>query len=177
MGQLGKSSVRCRPLALSALFASACSSASVGGLHDAGSSIHDAYDPGPNFVLATPMFDADYFYCHVEPQFIFAQKCGPGLPSDYGGCHFSPAVSGMFLADHPAIDCGGGDHPTVAGLANTGGGSPAQSNLASVSFEMAPDHTMAPLFLRPTGQIAHPRMIFAANDPTVIELLSTWAAQ
>jgi hypothetical protein len=138
-------------------------------------------DPGPNFSVATETFDADYFYCHVEPEFIFQQKCGPGLPSDNGSCHFSSAVNGMNLQDHPAIDCGGGDHPVLDanGLSrtDTGTGSPAQGNLTAVSFEMNRDYTMAPLFLRPTGQVAHPRVIFLATDVSVQQLLSTWASK
>jgi hypothetical protein len=134
-------------------------------------------DPGPDFSGAFDVFDADYFYCHVEPGFIFQQNCGPGLPSDNGSCHFSSAVNGMNLVAHPAIDCGGGDHPALTpnGLVQTGTGSPAQTNLTSVSFEMSRDYMTAPLFLRPTQQIAHPRQIFMPNDPTVNQLLSTWA--
>lgn len=138
-------------------------------------------DPGDNYSLATDTFDSDYFYCHVEPEFIFQQNCGPGdpsaFPSDTGSCHFSAAVSGMNLQAHPAIDCGGGDHPTIAGLASTGTSSPAAGNYAAVSFEMNRDYTMAPLWLRPTGQIAHPRTIFPESDMTVRQLLSTWASK
>ncbi len=63
-------------------------------------------DPGNNYSLATDTFDSDYFYCHVEPEFIFQQNCGPGdpsaFPSDTGSCHFSAAVNGMNLQAHPA---------------------------------------------------------------------------
>jgi hypothetical protein len=138
-------------------------------------------DPGANFSETLQVFDADYFYCHVEPEFIFQQKCGPGLPGDNGSCHFSSAVNGMNLLNHSPIDCGGGDHPVIdstgMGLAATGTGSPAQSNLTAVSFEMSRDYMTAPLFLRPTQQSAHPRQIFMPNDPTVNALLSTWASK
>lgn len=136
-------------------------------------------DPGPNFSQALEVFDADYFYCHVEPEFIFQQKCGLGLPGDNGSCHFSSAVNGMNLVDHPAIDCAGGDHPALSamGLGSTGTGSAAQTNLTNVSFEMSRDYTTAPLFLRPTQQIAHPRQIFMPSDPTVNQLLLTWASK
>jgi hypothetical protein len=126
-------------------------------------------DPGADFSVATDVFDADYFYCHVEPGFIFLNNCGPGLSTDNGSCHFSAAVNGMNLQAHPAIDCAGGD--------SIGTGSSAQSNLTAVSFEMNRDYTMAPLFLRPTGQVPHPRVIFPANDPTANLLLSTWASK
>lgn len=64
-------------------------------------------DPGNDYAVAPETFDADYFYCHVEPGFIFQQNCGPGIASDNGSCHFSAAVSGMNLQAHPAIDCAG----------------------------------------------------------------------
>jgi hypothetical protein len=133
-------------------------------------------DPGPNFVVPDETFDADYFYCHVEPQFIFANKCGPGDPSKgdpANGCHFNPsAVSGMALTDHPAVNCGGGDVPVDS--TQTGSGSPAQGNLEAVSIEMSLDYMTAPLFVRPSGH-SHPRAVFSENDPTVQMLLSTWA--
>ena len=139
-------------------------------------------DPGRNFSLADISFDADYFYCHVEPELIFAKKCGPGDPAKgdaSNGCHFnSSAVSAMVLIDHPAVDCGGGDHP-LSGM-DVGSGSAAQSNLESVSFEMNKDYTTAPVYVRPSGlggALYHPRQIFDPNDPQVTTLLSTWASQ
>jgi len=136
-------------------------------------------DPGPNFSIANTSFDGDYFYCHVEPQFIVAKHCGPGGPSDSNSCHFVPsAVSGMVLLDHPPVDCGGGDHPVDT--TQIGTGSPAQSNLEAVSFEMSKDYTTAPIYVRPSGSgnaLYHPRQIFDPGDVTVIQLLSTWASK
>ena len=63
-------------------------------------------DPGPNFVVADIQFNANFFYCTVEPQVIFGNGCGD---KNAGSCHFtSSAVSGMPLTDHPAIECSGG---------------------------------------------------------------------
>jgi hypothetical protein len=141
-------------------------------------------DPGEDFVNPEPDFDANYFYCHVEPGLIFAYSCGTGDPSKgdrANGCHFNPsAVSGMALLDHPAIDCGGSDVPVD--LTQVGEGSPAQSNLSAVSLEMSKEYTTAALFTRPSsykGQppAAHPRAIFDQTDPTVNSLLSTWASK
>ena len=136
-------------------------------------------DPGPNFSAADKSFDADYFYCHVEPEFIVAKRCGPGDPAkgDSNSCHFTPsAVSGMALSDNPAVDCGGGDHPVDR--TQIGTGSSAQGNLEAVSLEMSKDYTTAPLFVRPSGggnALYHPRQIFDPGDVQVIQLLSTWA--
>jgi hypothetical protein len=131
-------------------------------------------DPGPNFVVSDVTFDPDYFYCQVEPNFISANHCGPGDPSSAttNGCHFTPAaVSGMFLEDHPAVDCGGGGHPVDT--TQIGTGSPAQSNYIAVSAEMSKDYQNAPLYLRPSGH-GHTTVI-NPQDPTVVTLLSTWA--
>jgi hypothetical protein len=134
-------------------------------------------DPGPNFVVPDQTFNPDYFYCHVEPELIFAKRCGPGDPSKDGAnsCHFnSSAVSGMALRDHPPVDCGGGDHPL--GTLQTGAGSAAQSNLEAVSLEMSHDYTTAPLYIRPSGN-SHPRAVFDRTDAAVQQLLRTWAGK
>jgi hypothetical protein len=135
-------------------------------------------DPGPNFVVENEVFDADYFYCHVEPSFIFARKCGPGDQSQgdpANGCHFNPsAVSGMALQNHPPVNCNNGDHPVDQ--TQVGTSSPAAGNLASVSLEMSRNYMMAALFVRPTGH-NHPRQIFSPSDPQVQQLLSTWASK
>jgi hypothetical protein len=133
-------------------------------------------DPGPNFVVPDVTFDADYFYCHVEPELIFAKNCGSGGPGDApNSCHYNPsAVSGMALIQHPAVDCGGGDHPVDTSQTGTGG--PAQSNLEAVSLEMDQQWETAPLFVRPSGS-NHPRPIFSTSDSQVRNLLMTWATR
>jgi hypothetical protein len=134
-------------------------------------------DPGPNFVVPEEQFDQDYFFCHVEPDLLFARKCGSGDPAAgdaANGCHFnSSAVSGMALVDHPRVDCGGGDHP--ANRANIGAGSPAQGNLQAASLVMSRDYLTAPIYVRPTGA-NHPRTIFAKDDP-VADIIKTWASK
>ena len=130
-------------------------------------------DPGPNFVVPEEVFDADYYYCHVEPQFIFAKKCGPGGPSDNGSCHFSSSVSAMALLDHPPVDCGGGDHPLDT---TQTAGKPA-IDFQQVSFEMSRDYMTAPLFVRPSNGLNHPRVIFSPTDAVANQILSTWASK
>jgi hypothetical protein len=133
-------------------------------------------DPGSDFVIPQVTFNANYFYCSVEPDVLFAKKCGSGDPSlgdPANGCHYnSSAVSGMALIGHPAIACANGapiDSTTV------GAGSPAQSNLQAASLEMSTDYLNAPIILRPTGH-NHPRQIFALNPPDpVVNIIATWA--
>ena len=144
-------------------------------------------DPGPNFVIPLSVFNQDYFYCHVEPQYLFAPEtsCGAGQGSDNGNCHFnSSAVSGMAMQQHTPIDCGGGDHPTnrPAGTGATGPGSAAANNFSSASLEMSRSCVdypgcQAAILKRPTSTSDHPRQIFdPANDPLNHEdVIFQWA--
>lgn len=128
-------------------------------------------DPGPNFVVPDEVYDADYFFCRVEPEILFGRRCGSGEPGDNNGCHFnSSAVSGMALANHPPIACAG---EKVSNRAQIGAGSPAQGNLQSAQIVMSRDYRTAPLYVRATGQ-NHPRKIFDPTDP-VVEILKAWA--
>ncbi len=124
-------------------------------------------------MIPAETFDADYFFCHVEPQVLTAKKCGPGDPAQgdvANGCHFnSAAVNGMALVQHPTIDCAGGDHP----VDSTQVGVAAQGNLQAASLEMSRDYLDAPIVVRPTGH-NHPRTIFTVSDP-VVAILATWA--
>lgn len=133
-------------------------------------------DPGPPFVIPDEQFDADFFFCRVEPEVLFAKKCGPGDPGagdPPNGCHFnSSAVSGMAIAAHAPIDCADG-HPT--NRAQIGAGSAAQGNLQAAALEMSRDVDTAPLFVRPTGN-NHPRAIFTKDDP-VVDVIRQWAAR
>lgn len=132
-------------------------------------------DPGPNFVVPDEQFDADFFFCRVEPELLFAKRCGPGEPGvdPANGCHFnSSAVSGMAIADHPPIDCVDG---RPANRAQLGAGSAAQGNLQATQLVMSRDPLTAPLYLRPTGR-NHPRAIFGPDDP-VVDVIKQWAAR
>jgi hypothetical protein len=132
-------------------------------------------DPGPNFVVPDEQFDADFFFCRIEPEILTAKKCGPGDPGVDGanGCHFNAsAVSGMAIAAHPPIDCVDGKPVNRALI---GAGSAAQGNLQAVSLVMSRDVATAPFLLRPTGQ-NHPRAIFGRDDP-VVDLMRQWAAR
>jgi hypothetical protein len=156
----------------------ACAGASLLLLAAAFSAACTTVDPGQNFVVPNVSFDPNYFYCHVEPQFIFAPmySCGTGQSTDPpNGCHFNPsAVSGMALINHPLVDCGGGDIPV--NQSQIGTGSAAASNYESVSIEMNVDWMNAPVFVRPTGH-THPRQIFPETDMNVTMILSTWASK
>lgn len=128
-------------------------------------------DPGANFVVPDEQFDADFFFCRVEPELLVAKKCGSGEPGDNGSCHNNAAaVSGMALAPHTPVECSSGRPVTRA---QVGAGSAAQGNLQSTSLEMSRDYLTAPLFLRPSGA-NHPRAIFGKED-AVVEVIRQWA--
>ena len=128
-------------------------------------------DPGPNFVVPDEQFDADFFFCRVEPEVLFAKKCGSGNPGEENSCHFNAsAVSGMEITNHAPIECANGRPVNRVQL---GAGSPAQGNLQAASLVMSRDINTAPIFLRPTGS-NHPREIFPKEDP-VVEILREWA--
>ena len=150
-------------------------------------------DPGPNFVIPETVFNSDFFYCHVEPEYLFNSQtqCGAGQGSDNGNCHFnSSAVSGMALQQHTPIDCGGGDHPTSAGLANIN--TQAQSNFSAASLEMNRNCAVysscqAAILTRPTSNGAHPRQVVCdsangipcsggADDPALPQVIYKWAS-
>lgn len=132
-------------------------------------------DPGPNFVISSETFDADWFFCHVEPEYLFAKKCGSGEASDgQGNCHYNPsAVSGMPLSEHAPIDCGGGDRPVSR--AQLGSGSAAEANFQAASLVMSRDYLTAPIVVRPGGA-NHPRQVVAPGDPS-LEAVRQWAAR
>ena len=129
-------------------------------------------DPGPNFIVPDEQFDADFFFCRVEPELLFAKKCGSGDSGDPpNGCHFnSSAVSGMALANHAPITCADG-HPT--NRAEIGAGGAAQGNLQAAQLVMSRDYLTAPIYVRPTGQ-NHPRQIFTPDDP-VVDVIRQWS--
>ncbi len=127
-------------------------------------------DPGTNYVVPLETFNADYFYCFVEPQLIFGKKCGD---DGTGGCHFSSKVPQMSLVDHAAVACTGG-HPTDP--TTVGAGSAPAANLSAVSIEMSTDYLNAPIYTYPTQISPHPKQVFMPSDP-VVQIIATWATQ
>ncbi len=138
----------------------------------AGSTACTTVDPGPNFVVPDEQFDADFFFCRVEPELLFGKKCGSGDTGDpTNGCHFnSSAVSGMAIANHAPINCVDG-HPANRG--DIGAGGAAQGNLQAASLVMSRDYLTAPIYVRPTGQ-NHPRAVISKDDP-VVDVIRQWA--
>ncbi len=138
----------------------------------------ETVDPGSDYVVPQVQFDANYFYCVVEPKIIMGgltldhQTCG-GTASQ--GCHYSDKVPEMPLQPLTApVPCSGGAPVNPGDVAS--GTAPAL-NLASVSLQMSSIYTDAPIFLWPTQQVsAHPALVYDQNNAAIVDILMTWAA-
>jgi len=128
-------------------------------------------DPGPQYEVPLVEFNADYFYCFVEPKLIFGKKCG-----DNGShsCHFTQKIPALVLIDHPPVSCMNG---VPTDQTQIGEGTPAFDNLSSVSIEMDRDYQNAPIYQWPTQIVAaHPIQVFKPTDP-VVQYIATWASE
>jgi hypothetical protein len=134
-------------------------------------------DPGQDFDVAEVVFDENFFYCRVEPM-LFQRSCGAGDVSQgdvQGGCHFN--VTSYRLTDYE-LQAGGPKlvGETCAGLVAQAPPLAAQQNYQSSQARMKRDPDVAALLNRPTGQAAHPRIIFASQSPEA-DLLREWATK
>ena len=129
-------------------------------------------DPGQDFQIADVIYDANYFYCKVEPM-LFTQHCGPGDGSKgdpSGGCHFN--VTSFRLTNYSPLvgsSCNGLT-PTINAP------NPAQHYYEAAQAQMNRNPDQAPLLNRPTGTIAHPRVIFKKSSPQA-DIIRTWATK
>lgn len=129
-------------------------------------------DPGADFQIADVVYDANYYYCKVEPM-LFAQHCGPGDGSKgdpSGGCHFN--VTSFRLTNYsPLVGS------TCNGLVPAVRPPPAaQNNYEAAQAQMNRNPDQAPLLNRPSGTIAHPRVIFSKNSPQA-NIIRQWATR
>jgi hypothetical protein len=127
---------------------------------------------GPDFQIAEVVFDANFFYCRVEPE-LFASSCGPGDSGQdpANGCHFS--VTPFRLSDYSPLladTCNGGVVP---------GGPPtpaAQRNYTVAQAHMDRDLDRAQLYTRPLAIARHPRKIFDSDSSAALAI-KQWADQ
>ncbi|MEB2312950.1 MAG: hypothetical protein OZ921_07195 [Sorangiineae bacterium] len=112
-------------------------------------------DPGQDFEFPDVVYDADYFYCKVEPA-LFGLKCGGGDPAAgdaTGGCH-SSVTSYRLIEYSPLVgDSCANDHPTISPPAA------AEKNYQSSQAKMSRTAESAPLLVQPSGRAAHPRVV------------------
>ena len=137
-------------------------------------------DPGPNFSIPLVQFDANYFYCVVEPQIIMGGLTGHACGDDGNGnqgCHYSNKVPEMALVALPQpVTCSGSGVTAVpTDPTQTADGTPASINLSQVSLQMNAMYMDAPVFLWPTQTIqGHPVQIYTPGDTAVTNILNTW---
>jgi hypothetical protein len=136
-------------------------------------------NPGPNYEVPQQQFDANYFYCVVEPQIIMGGLTGtPCGDNGSHGCHYSDKVPEMSLQALPApVTCAGSGTTAVpTNPSQTAAGTPAANNFSSVGEQMNAQYTTAPIYIWPT-QLAgvHPIQVYKPSDTAVTNILSTWA--
>ena len=130
-------------------------------------------EPGGDPQIAQVVYDEDFFYCEVQPKVLVAQSCSSGDPAKDtgGGCHATATPFRVLaLGPNDMVTCdGNGKHTgTVPQV--------AQSNYSAAQSEMTPNVETAPLFLRPTQKVAHPRQIFDASSMEA-DVIRQWAAR
>lgn len=130
----------------------------------------ESVDRGEDFDLAEVRFDADYYYCEVEPLLV-ARRCGSGDPAQgdpSGGCHAS-VTSFRFQEYSPLVADG-----CVGGRLGNATNAVAEGNYQAAQSQMRRDPALARLITRPSGRAAHPRVVLAEGDPA-LEVLRAWA--
>jgi hypothetical protein len=143
-------------------------------------------DPGSDFQIADVVFDANYFYCKVEPV-QFSNSCGSGDPSKgdaVGGCHFSATAFrltdySLAAAGQPAMHvsdtCNGGVTPGISTIPGE-----AADNYQTSQARMKRDPNVAPLLQRPLGNQEHPRVVIditTAAGAADADAIRQWATQ
>jgi hypothetical protein len=137
-------------------------------------------DPGPNYVLPTIQFSANYFYCVIEPELIMGGLTGtPCGDNGSHSCHYSDKIPEMSLIPLPEpVTCSGsGTSAVPTDPTQTAEGTAAQINLGQVSFQMSSDYTSANIYLWPSWEIGmeHPVQVFSPTDAPVVDIIKTWA--
>jgi hypothetical protein len=130
-------------------------------------------DIGENFQVAEIVYDETYFYCNVEP-LLFAQGCGSGDPSrgeSAQGCHFNRQR--LRLTAYEPLT---GEQCGTALDGELAASPAAQQNYQSAQLQMEVDPERAPLLVRPTSTVAHPRVIFEPDSPEA-EIIRAWATR
>jgi hypothetical protein len=138
-------------------------------------------DPGPAYSVPLVQFNANYFYCVVEPQVIMGGLTGTACGNNgSGGCHYSDKVPAMVLEALPTpVTCSGSGVAAVPTNQNqVVSGTAASNNLTAVSQQMSTSYMDAPIYTWPSGTSpGHPVIVFSPTDQSVINILQTWAMQ
>jgi hypothetical protein len=128
-------------------------------------------EPGTEFSIAAVTYDANYFYCVVEPKVLMAKSCGTGDPAlDSSGCHATVTHFRINVASMTPVACNGLTPIDAVPLSS-------QANYQAAQSEMTLDYENAPLIAWPTQKFSgHPRQIFKPTDPEY-DIIKDWATK
>ena len=126
-------------------------------------------DLGSDVVPPEVVLDEETFVCVIQPEVLTRHSCATGEGGENGSCHTSR--SALRLADAPEDAPCNAEGEVVGSVPES-----YMRNFKAVSFAVQADPESSPLYLRPIGRAAHPRVIFGADDPAA-ELIASWIAQ
>lgn len=127
-------------------------------------------DLGSDIVPPEVVLDEETFVCVIQPDVLTRHSCANGMSGESGSCHTSRSALRLVDASDDDAPCNGDDQVI---------GSVPESymrNFEAVRFAVQADPESSPLYLRPIGRAAHPRVIFDADDPAA-ELIANWISQ
>jgi hypothetical protein len=137
-----------------------------------GVSVCSTIEPGDRPGITDPVYDADFFYCEIEPNVLMAKSCATGdsAQGDMGGCHASATPFRLLPLDvNAAVQCMG--DRVIGDVSLT-----SRSNYTAAQAEMTQNPDTTPLLTHPTGRAIHPRTIFDASSSEA-DLIRQWAAK
>jgi len=126
-------------------------------------------DLGSDVVPPELVLDEETFICAIQPEVLSRHSCATGMGGESGSCHTSR--SALRLVDAREDPPCNGDEQVVGMVPES-----YMRNFEAIRFAVQADPESSPLYLRPIGRAAHPRVIFDADDPAA-ELIASWIAQ
>jgi hypothetical protein len=145
------------------MLASACGNTSDNGFVG-------SIDLGSDIVPPEVLLDEETFVCVIQPEVLTRYSCATGEAGESGSCHSSRSALRLVDASQDSAQCN--DENQVIGMVPES----YMRNFEAVRFAVQADPDSSPLYLRPIGRAAHPRVIFGADDPAA-ELIADWIAQ
>jgi hypothetical protein len=127
-------------------------------------------DLGSDIVPPEVVLDEETFVCVIQPEVLTRHSCATGMSGEAGSCHTSRSALRLIDASEDDAPCNAENQ--VIGMVPDS----YMRNFEAVRFAVQADPENSPLYLRPTGRAAHPRVIFGADDPAA-ELIADWISQ
>ena len=127
-------------------------------------------DLGSDIVPPEVVLDEETFVCVIQPEVLTRHSCATGMNGESGSCHTSRSALRLVDASDDDPPCNA-ENQVVGPVPES-----YMRNFEAVRFAVQADPESSPLYLRPTGRAAHPRVIFGADDPAA-ELIADWIAQ